>query len=269
MDSSNSLIWQTVSNLLWTSNSPDKKPEEITYDGNITSLALEDALGGPLGTLGTFRLRQHLYRCCVKKSKIEAALLQSTVFYPHIALENVLWAVVEVILQIIRLPHEISASSFSTPLSGQSQQSNTSSSSIKTEISGTHKGKSFFEIDAVLLMEWILEIFRCNKSRIPQLWKPVQGMLLNYVLKLLIVLGLINQMMFELNANYLCLKYPFVLERVILFILSSCFLHLTTIVDVSSDNSIWESVRLLKTIPFPIIEQVSASIALSVQGLIK
>ena len=182
MDSSNSLIWQTVSSLLWTSNSSgDNKPEEITYNGNITSLALEDALGGPLGTLGTFKLRQHLYRCCIKKSKVETTLFHSTVFYSQSSLETIFQAMVEVILHIIRLPHQVSASSFTTPTSGQSGRMYDSPSAPTSDGSTKLQEKSLFEIDAVLLLQWILEILKCNKVRLLQLWSPVQGMNSSFV----------------------------------------------------------------------------------------
>lgn len=74
--------------------------------------------------------------------------------------------------------------------------------------------------------------------------------------------------MFELNANYLCLKFPFMLERTVLFILTSCSLHLSTITDISPDSPLWESVRLLKSMPSALIEQTSSSIALAIQNLI-
>ena len=82
------------------------------------------------------------------------------------------------------------------------------------------------------------------------------------------MLGLLSQMMFELNANYLCLKFPFVLERTVLFVLTSCSVYLSTVTDVCPDSQLWESVRMLKAVPFALIEQVSLSMALSLQSLI-
>lgn len=143
----------------------------MTYDGNLTSIALEDALGGPLGTLGTFKLRQHMYRCCIRKSKVEATLFHNTAFYSPSSLDTIFRAIIEVILQIIRLPHQLSVQSFTTPPSGQSDHIQESPPGPMRDASM----KSLLEIDAVVLLQWMLEILTCNKARILQVWTPIQG----------------------------------------------------------------------------------------------
>lgn len=84
--------------------------------------------------------------------------------------------------------------------------------------------------------------------------------------------------MFTVHATYLSITMPFFLERCIQIVLLMPSLHPddTTAVNTRTaagntfDNSIvWESVRLLKSIPVTIVEQTSVSIAQSLSVLIK
>jgi hypothetical protein len=148
----------------------------LTWTGNVTSLELESTLSGPLGTPGSFVQRQLLYQCTTAKADIERTFFHTSQFLDAPTVTKMLSCMVAIVRQGLMLPTSVDASKTEMTTSSHGDVHVDPDHTAQAEDEDEAEAQpTIQEIDAVLLLQWALEMLRANHTRLSQLWKAVEG----------------------------------------------------------------------------------------------